>query len=336
MRVTWKSGAGISLLLAGAAFGHPALAADCGPLPVLTRLDLNPRAGVPIVPAMIDDKPVNLLVDTGGAFSVLTKRTIREFGLPTSTSRVELRNTNGQRENLAVRLPSITLGLIRQEGVFFMVDPREDDPRETRPQAFHGTLGPDFLTSIDLDFDFAANKLNIVSQNHCAGKVVYWHAPTLAVLPMTLDQSGHIIFRMQVDGRRVNGALDTGMTTTIMNLTTARQRFDVDVNAADVEKIGEVSGGGYNASAYRRRFKSIAFEGVTISNPMIDLLPDLMSGTSPGAPRTGSLVRPDRALPDVILGMSTLSQLHVYIAYNERKVYITPAGSGSAATPPAQ
>src|SRR6185295_10185311 len=126
MRVTWKSGAGISLLFAGAAFGHPALAADCGPLPVLTRLDLNPRAGVPIVPAMIGDKPVNLLVDTGGAFSVLTKRTIREFGLPTSTSRVELRNTNGQRENLAVRLPSITLGLIRQEGVFFMVDPRED------------------------------------------------------------------------------------------------------------------------------------------------------------------------------------------------------------------
>ena len=36
----------------------------------------------------------------------------------------------------------------------------------------------------------------------------------------------------------------------------------------DVEKVGELTGG-YSANMYRRRFKSLAFEGVTVSNPMI-------------------------------------------------------------------
>ncbi len=334
MRATWRSLSCISLGIAAAAFTLPAMAAECGPLPLLTTLDLNiPRSGVPIVDAMIADKPVHLLVDTGGAFSVLTKRTIREFGLPTSSSRVQLRNVRGQKENLEVRLPSITLGRLRQEGLFFMVDPRPDDPSDTRPQVFHGVLGPDFLANVDLDFDFAANKLNIVSQNHCEGKVVYWQAPALAILPMTINQSGHIVFRMELDGKRVNAMLDTGASNTNVNLTTARQAFNVDVNASDVEKVGELTGGGYNASVYRRRFKSIAFEGVTIANPMVDLLPDLISGASPGAPSTGSIIRNDRALPDVILGMSTLSQLHLYIAYRERKVYITAAGPQQPAAP---
>ncbi len=216
-----------------------------------------------------------------------------------------------------------------------MVLPGEDDPTDKSPQEFDGILGAEFLRNVDLDFDFAANKLNIVSQNHCEGKVVYWQAPALAILPMTINQNGGIAFRMEVDGKRVNAMLDTGASTTAMNLTTARQAFNIDVNGSDVEKVGELTGGGYNASVYRRRFKSIAFEGVTINNPMVHLLPDLMSGQSPGAPQTGSLMRPDRALPDVILGMSTLSQLHLYVAYKERKVYITAADPPAATPAPA-
>ena len=43
---------------------------------------------------------------------------------------------------------------------------------------------------------------------------------------------------------------------------------------------------------------------------------------------TGGLIANSRqasGLPDLRLGMSTLSKLHVYIAYKERKLYITSA-----------
>jgi hypothetical protein len=36
-------------------------------------------------------------------------------------------------------------------------------------------------------------------------------------------------------------------------------------------------------------------------------------------------------LPDLILGMNVLSQMHVYIAYRERKLYITAADPQRAA-----
>lgn len=317
----------LATLLLSVANVHPAAArAQCGPLSILTSIDIrSDRSGRPMISALIDDKPVGLIVDTGGAFSSLTKRAVRELNLQTGASRIQLRNIAGQRENEEARLPSIALGRIRQEGAYFMVLPGEEDPNDPGIEVFGGVLGADMMRNVDVDFDFAANKLNLISQDHCAGNVVYWQAPALAVVPMTLGRWGHILFRMELDGRRVNAALDTGASTTVLNLDTARRVFRIDVNAPDVEKIGEVTGG-YTASAYRRRFKTLTVNGVTISNPMIVMLPDMLGGASPGAPRTGSIIRDEsNGLPDMILGMNIMSQMHVYIAYKERKLYITAA-----------
>lgn len=325
-----------SLFLSVVNAGPAVAGAQCGPLSVMTSLEIRPDRGArPMITAMIDDKPVALLVDTGGALSSLTKRAVRELNLQTGASRVELRNVAGKSENLEARLPSITLGRLRQEGAYFMVLPGDDDPSGPSIEQFGGILGGEMLRNVDVDFDFAANKLNLISPDHCAGNVVYWQAPALAVVPMTINYANHIIFRMELDGRRVNAMLDTGASTTILNLDVARRTFRVDVNAPDVERVGEVSGG-YTASVYRRRFKTMAFEGVTINNPMITMYPDMMGGANLGQQSTGSLIRDERGgLPDLILGMSTLSQMHVYIAYKERKLYITAATPQVASAPAA-
>jgi hypothetical protein len=214
-----------------------------------------------------------------------------------------------------------------------MVLPGEGGANGPDIEDFGGILGADMLQNVDLDLDFAVGKLNFVSPDHCAGNVVYWQAPAVAIVPITLDRWGHVFFRMQLDGRRVNAALDTGASTTVLNLDVARRTFRVDVNAPDVEKVGELSGG-YTANVYRRRFKSLAFEGVTINDPMITILPDLMGGMNQGTTRTGSLIRDERnGLPDMILGMNTLSRMHVYIAYKERKLYITAANPQAEPAP---
>jgi hypothetical protein len=328
----------LSALLSAVNAAPAAAGAQCGPLALLTTMDLNPSAPVPIITAMIADKPVGLLVDTGGALSSLTKRAVRELNLQTGQSRVQLRNIRGQEENLEAKLPSIGLGRLRQEGVYFMVLPGEEDPMGPTVEEFGGILGSEMLRNVDVDFDFAANKLNLVSPDHCAGNVVYWRAPAVAIVPMSLNSSGHIMFRMELDGRRVNTMLDTGFSNTTLNLDTARRVFRVDVDAPDVEKIGELTGG-YTASSYRRRFKTLTVDGVTINNPVINMLPNMMGSVNPGAPRTGSIIREEQnGLPDLILGMNTMSQMHVYIAYKERKLYITAADAQPSppATAPAQ
>ena len=286
-----------------------------------------------MITAMINDKPVALLVDTGGSLSSLTKRAVRELNLQTGQSRIRLTNIAGNSENLEARLPSIVLGGLRLEGPYFMVLPGPDDGR-SEIATFGGLLGSEMLRNVDFDFDFAANKVNLISQDHCAGNVVYWPASAVAVVPFTFNASGHITFRMELDGRRVSAMLDTGAGDTILNLDIARRTFRVDVNAPDVEKVGEI--GRSQSGVYRRRFNTISFEGVSVTNPMITMYPDLIGGGSLGEQRTGSIIREARAgLPDVILGMNVLSEMHVYIASKERRLYITAANPQPASAPAA-
>jgi hypothetical protein len=198
---------------------------------------------------------------------------------------------------------------------------------------FDGILAGEFLKQYDADFDFGAGKLNLFLQDHCAGQVVYWTPPAVAVVPFGLDASNHITFRVELDGKRLDAMLDTGATSSVLNLNDARRSFGVDVKSPDVEKIGELVGG-FTANIYRRRFKSLAFEGVSISNPVLVLMPDLMTGTSVAAPKKGSLISEGRkGLPSLILGMSTLAQMHVYIAYKERKLYITDSKAQASPRP---
>ena len=63
-------------------------------------------------------------------------------------------------------------------------------------------------------------------------------------------------------------------------------------------------------------------------------MPNMMGRCESGRAATGSIIREDRnGLPDVILGMNVLSQMHVYIAYKERKLYITAASPQPASAP---
>lgn len=317
----------------------PALAGAPCTLNVLTTLQLRPASYMPMIDVMIGDKQVGLLVDTGGGMSSLTKRAVRELNLQTGQyvnsdgTILTLKDVAGQTEALQVRLPSITLGTLRQEGVYFMVLPGADDGPSM--EDFGGILGTDVLRNVDVELDFAADKVNLIAPNQCGGNVVHWQAPAVAVVPITLDRFGQLTFRMQLDGRRVTAMLDTGASNTVLNLDTARRTFRIDVNGPDVEKIGELTGG-YSANMYRRRFNSLAFEGVTVSNPMIVMMPNMMGNVNPAAPRTGSIIREDRnGLPDVILGMNVLSQMHMYIGYKERKLYITAANPQAAQAPAA-
>ena len=62
----------------------------------------------------------------------------------------------------------------------------------------------------------------------------------------------------------IDAVLDTGASFTFLNLTDAQRTFNINVNAPDVEKVGEIRGG-FSATMYRRHFKTLAFEGVTIA-----------------------------------------------------------------------
>ena len=314
----------------GGMTAFPAFAAECGPLMMVTSVPMRPIAGGPPgIDVLIADTHQTLLVDTGGVFSSVTKRTVRELNLKPAPSNVTMTNVRGKKQDQTVRLPSIAIGRMRQEDVYFQIDPAPENVSDKTPQPYAGTLGPDLLQRFDVDFDFANGNLNLVSPDHCRGKVVYWTAPEIAIVPIRVAQFGRVFFPMTLDGKRVAVLLDTGSTDSLMNLDVARRVFKVNVNAPDVQKAGQITGG-YTTNVYRRHFKKLELDGVVVTDPLITLLPDAMG--PPPAPPTGSFFWENddlQGLPGLTLGMSVLSKLHVYIAYKERKLYLS-AGAPSA------
>ncbi len=86
-------------------------------------------------------------------------------------------------------------------------------------------------------------------------------------------------------------------------------------------------------------FKSLDLGGVAVSNLNVVIIPDLTRTVrrKAAAPPVGyrlSDKRGDEADQAMLLGMNILHHLHIYIAYNEKKIYITAAGPPPAAPSP--
>jgi predicted aspartyl protease len=312
----------LSILLAPSAVS--AAAAQCGPQKLAAVVDMKPYDGVPVIPVSLIGKPTEFIVDTGAYVSVLFPQVVAELALPRRNVAVRMISTDGRSSNTAVRVPEFAIGRLRAADLSFMMGTNNDRGAPGTPA---GLLGPEILQNYDVDFDFASGKLNLIDPNHCEGQVVYWSNRAVAIVPFRLDSNFHITFPATIDGKRVDAMLDTGATNTILNLNDAQRLFDLDVNAADVEKVGEVQGTAYTANIYRRQFNRIELEGMVINNPAVVLYPDFVGPQLPRGPATGSLLPDPRtrapSLPELILGMTHLSKTHLYIAYKERKLYIT-------------
>lgn len=296
-----------------------------------------------LVPVKIGDAQRLMLFDTGGSLSSISETAAGELHIPIYQSNVRIANVAGKVSDRMAIIPSMTIGTVETKRAEYMVFPG-DVLRGAGGVA--GLLAPS--PGVDIDVDFAGHKLSFFSPKHCEGKVVYWQAEAVAVVPMRnagvrtppafssqryTIQTDRLTIPVTLDGKQIDAVIDTGSTNNVLNLRIAEDRFGVDLNAPDVKPLGQL-GDVASAKTYRKQFATMSFEGVTVTNPVIDLIPDRQTGVFGEDRATGSLIHPqDRGLPDLIVGMTVLSKLHMYIAYDERKVYITvgaPSGVQNA------
>ena len=195
------------------------------------------------------------------------------------------------------------------------------DPGDT----FDGVLSPDILRNFDLEFDFAAQKLNLISPEHCEGKGVYW-AENYVDAEFT-NTNGHIVLPMTLDGQEVKATLDTGSNASGISESLAARLLKVERTSPGVELDPDAAAD--SLLRYRYRFKSLGIGGLTINNPLLYLIPDLARQSFEKHhqdkldfdPVLGARLN----TMQVMLGANILSKLHLYVAYGERKIYLTGA-----------
>jgi hypothetical protein len=147
---------------------------------------------------------------------------------------------------------------------------------------------------------------------------------------MHVVNSGHIILPVVLDGHPFDAVLDTGSSATFISQDVAHNTFGLDQSSPGMVRVSDDGGPG-TVPVYRHTFKTLALEGLSIANPGIDIFEKVGSSRIP--PHLGSRLSDSDESggnTDFVLGLNELRHLHLYIAYKEQKLYITPAGSPMA------
>lgn len=290
--------------------------------------------GLMLVPAVINNDPKLMLLDTGGVIRQISRATVEALKLREHDSPLKLFDVKGDISQTYAEIGEFALGPIKLENAQFQVMADPNFGKGSPPIA--GLLSIDFFQYYDMDFDFAAGRLNLFSPDHCEGKVVYWPAENIAAVPITLDKN-HVTVPVTLDGQHPKAIIDTGASISTISMDVATRVFSLTPQSPDMKAMGQITNG-ENTTAYQHSFSNLSFEGVAVNNPRVTILPDVMNRKDRNNTlQTGShisSVDDSVVLPEVIIGMDVLKKLHLYVAFKERKLYISEAGGATSSLPP--
>ena len=257
------------------------------------------------VPITINGQTVNMLLSTGSPVSLLTWPTVEALGLTPKSGLRELAKTFGGRAlNDYAVARDIRIGRVQAEKLTFLIAPGERYAPEEG-----GVIGADIIRGYDADFDFGNGAFTLFSHDYCEGSVVYWTKGSYARVPFRIDENGRIRLTVLLDGKEVTAVVETLAPTSVARLERIETDLDIDAQSPGLKPI---AGSGRERTAYRYPFKTMTFGAVSVNNPDIVLVPDDVSKLTP-------------FYPTIILGMNILRKLHLYIAYGENAIYVTPA-----------
>ncbi len=297
-----------------AAFGFvSAQADDCPALKRLASIDLNMAAPFPLVPVEIAGAQKLMVLAPGEPLSTLSEQTAADLNLTPHMSKLMISQFGKSDQRMV--MARMKLGNMNGASIRFLVDTDLRDHGMNGKVA--GILAADILSNFDVAIDFSTGKMDLFEHYQCAGKAVYWpHSTTVIVpfrrqitmLPVPLQT---MIVTPQLDGKPLTAIVDTSAVHSTMSTATAANLFGIKSDAQTTV----------------HKFRSLRFGEVSIPDPEIQIVSDTR-------PRdltvTGSNIATRGSELNLVLGMDVLRQLHMYIAYRDEKLYLTPAGTAPA------
>jgi Tfp pilus assembly protein PilF len=261
----------------------------------------------PIISIGIDGQPRKFLLDTGGFWSLISPNVITAYK-PVAAPISGRLGLQGLPLDKSVKIHDLQLGNTVFHGVDFFVTPPSyglDD----------GTLGANWLQNFDVEIDPVKNTASFFSHDHCEGQVTYWPHQDLAVIPFKSDRiQNQVTLSLTLGGKEVTAMLDTGSSESVLSLRAAKRILGLTPDSPGMQSVSStIDRGGHSHAVYRYQIPSLEVGDIAFKNPWI-MIADMADGG-----------------PDMLLGMHQLHALHLFFAYQERKLYITSAHGDIAA-----
>jgi len=309
-------------VLAGAA-----RAQDCAPAKLLAEIrmqDAEPESNIRTVPVTLNGQTRQMVLDTGGAITQLSRDTIAELNLPTHASRATVYDINGRVSRRFAMVKELAFGHLHRDDAALMIWP---EPK--RPYA--GELAQDLLQPYDVDVDFATGLLRMYAKGHCAGPPDW--RPT-ARTPMN-NKGWHLHIPVSLDGHTYDAIFDTGSRHTIMRLPAARRDFGLTSDSPGMVPYPAINNDPM-LNGHLRTFGKLSFAGMTFEEQEVLIVPDIMNrhaDRSKLADNPTHRHNEDLILPELSLGMDVLKHLHLFLAFGEQALYVAPNEGVAGALP---
>src|SRR5262245_24860852 len=179
-------------------FGASAKADPGCELQRLLSIESKPDRGRHLLmPVTLMDRDTHLLLDTGGAWSMMNESFAKSLQLPIRQYRGEIQfyDAVGGRISSYVSVPSMKIsGVQLKHAADFLVIARGDMPGYVRDA---GTMGMNFFSKLDIEIDNAKRTIALFLQRDCEGGGVHW-ADESTWFSFRWD-GGIPVARMQID-----------------------------------------------------------------------------------------------------------------------------------------
>jgi predicted aspartyl protease len=304
-------------------FTFPALAQAPGgscSTPELAALAISyDEVSRPVVAVSLSGRSERVIVDTGGVFSMLTWKTVRDLRMDEhylNTKAIYM--LNGSSAHYFVDADDLGLGGLTVPRFPFVVMPADWTLSDA-----DGTIAPDLFSRFDVELDFDARRMRLFPAT-CGSPAPGQRSHFVAV-PIRSDEHALMHVRASVDGTDVDGVIDTGSGQSVLRLDVADTVLGRSVRES--ERVHTGSGTSNAWDVYRAPFHELRFGQVLVKDPDLYIMTDKLALVR----QYGELRHYWRTIsvepPQLIIGMSVLRKLHLYISYKTNTLYAAAAGT---------
>lgn len=295
--------------------------------------DISIRNGRVLVPVILNRHRAMMVLNTMAASSVISSAYMEPLGLRQNHNFTVFSRAYGVDASAAkVTIPALMM--VGSQG--FRRPPliaiADSHPPSADAVPVIGQLGMDLLGIEDFELDFANQKLNFYSTDHCPGVVVYWtNRYSSARISRGTFDPGPFGFPMELDGQKILAVLSTVTAETTLGTDVTRKLFGFDESSPGVET--ETDKAGHVMAHYRAM--ALTGSGITITNANIRLVPRplVVAGSGAGCGLTthgaGGVAHYDGCIEPapLTIGLDVLRRLHLYFATRERVLYFSEASA---------
>lgn len=244
---------------------------NCG-LKQLASLDVAQFPGRVLVPVNIQGRSVWMHLDTGSPTSAILDDEARALKLHRRAVFVGTSTSAGAKGTVVqgAVADDLQMGHLHLRDVSFATALRSaySEPATFDQRPIVGEIGMDVLSTVDFELDIAHGKLNLFSQDHCPGQVVYWSGPVASIALKRSDLGDQVMHR----------------GPTVCHLITEPARFPHKAQIG-LDKIDVTVAGGSTDLPFRpNAFLGIATNNDDFNASLRQRAGDLFSDTV-GAPR---------------------------------------------------